>query len=81
MRGVQGHLDSVVNRVAAKAKSNLSSRRKSGEHYISVDRGDIDRFVTMKGRGSLALEVGHHHNRSGEFVEGARILRGALGEG
>lgn len=78
LAGVQRQMDSVTQSVEARAKANLNARRKTGEHSISTDRGEVDRFVIMKGRGSLALEVGHHHNRSGEFVEGAHILRNAL---
>lgn len=77
--GVRKAVGSVTDRVESRARADLASRRVTGEHTIDSDKSGVDHYVILRGPGALSLEVGHHNARSGEFVEGARILRNALG--
>src|SRR5690606_24121836 len=43
LAGVQRQMDSVTQSVGARAKANLNARRKTGEHSISTERGEVDR--------------------------------------
>lgn len=79
MRSTKDAVSDAGERVASKARANLASRRDRNRHSIETEQGIVDYYVHLVGPGALSLELGHHNNRSGEWVEGARILRDALG--
>lgn len=72
-------LGDAAHKILSKARARLERHRKSGAHRITQTKGRIDHFVNLVGPAAMSIEEGHHHARSGEWVEGLRILDGAIG--
>lgn len=76
--GVQGRLDRVAGELEGRAEARFAPHRRTGAHGFSVRRGKVDRLVCFEGPGAVAVEMGHINERTGGYVEGLAVLRGAL---
>jgi len=70
----QAALEAVQAERAARAEARLAQHRKTGTHRVTTSRGQVDRFVSLEGPAALSLDVGFHHARSGEWVEGIHAI-------
>jgi len=73
--GVIGSVEFYADTVRSRAESVLSAHREEGKHSIGMYEEDTDRIVTLDGPAAMSVEVGHHHHKSGEWVEGINTLR------
>jgi len=64
--------------ILAQARSILAGHRKTGEHKVTQTKGNVDHFVNLEGPAALSVEEGWHNERTGTFVRGLDILKGAL---
>ena len=71
-------LGDLTYEVFLDAKANLARHHKTGQHRVTQTKGRVDHYVNLEGPDALAVEVGHHHNKSYEWVEGIHVLTDAL---
>lgn len=64
--------------ILAKARSALAGHRKTGNHRVTQTKGNVDHFVNLEGDAPLSVEQGWHNARTGTFVRGLDILKGAI---
>lgn len=82
--GVQNELKKHAHGIAFLAEIILAPHRKTGSHHIEVQKirnvrfGHIDYFVSFVGPAAYAVETGHWHNFTGQWVEGLHVLELAL---
>lgn len=67
-------------RMSTKAHARLAPHHRTGQHLIWTYNGNVDRFVALVGPAAVAVESGHINKRTGGYVPGLAILRGALRE-
>lgn len=81
--GVRREVRSEAGDIASRARSRLSSHRRTGALHIETDQGKVDAKVSLVDGGTsvaaAAIEFGYTHPKSGRWVEGLNILRGAAG--
>ena len=78
--GVQLALVRQQLRMSTKAHARLAPHHRTGQHTIWTYSGKVDRYVALVGPAATAIESGHINKRTGEYVPGLAILRGALRE-
>jgi hypothetical protein len=66
--------DITFDKLTVPARARLAGHRKTGNHKITQTKGKVDHFVNLEGTAALAVEVGHHNIRDGEFVPGIHVL-------
>lgn len=78
--GVRRAVDDAAKRVGRRAEQNLASNRDTGNARIEVDTDGTDALVSLvdPNGNALAIEFGHHNNRSGRYVEGSYVLTTAV---
>lgn len=72
--------DITFDRLFQPAVRRLASHRDTGKHKITQTKGTVDHFVNLEGVAAMAIEVGHHNHRDGEFVPGIHVLGRSLFE-
>jgi hypothetical protein len=66
--------DITFEKLFQPASRRLASHRETGKHKITQTKGTVDHFVNLEGVAAMAVEVGHHNHRDGEFVPGIHVL-------
>lgn len=66
--------DITFEKLTVRARERLAEHRKTGEHRITQTKGGVDHFVNLEGPAAMAVEVGHHNVRTGEFTPGIHVL-------
>lgn len=72
--------DITFDRLTVPSRARLARHRKTGNHRITQTKGTVDHFVNLEGEAAMAVEVGHHNKRTGEFVPGIHVLGTTLFE-
>lgn len=86
-QAVQTALSEEAANGARRARARLMSHRESGDSFIEVEKGHIDRYVTLndeRGQGAaMSMEVGHYvKTKDGlKWVEGIHVLSNAFKRG
>lgn len=86
-REVQVALSEEAANGARRARARLSSHRDSGDSFIEVEKGHIDRYVVlndMRGQhAAMSIELGHYvKTKDGlKWVEGIHVLSRAFQRG
>lgn len=81
--GVQAELKGHAGIIANIGTALLAPHRKTGSHKFVVQRvkvryGRIDWFASFVGPAAAAVESGHWHNFTGQWVEGLHCLSQAM---
>lgn len=81
--GVQAELKAHATIIANIARALLAPHKKTGSHKVVIQRvkvkyGRIDWFASFMGPAAAAVENGHWHNFTGQWVEGLHILETAM---
>lgn len=84
---VKSSVHDKAEEVGGAAKSKLADHHKTGDHKVSVTRGEVDSFVNLSGTAPLSVEFGHWYrsepDESGmykiKYVKGLYIITGAAG--
>lgn len=71
---VEGILGDEAFAITVRARGILSAHRKTGQHRITQTKGGVDHYVNLEGSDALSVELGHHHNISGEWVDGIGVF-------
>lgn len=80
LQGVKMSTRTQAQGIGSRAESRLTAHRNEGESSISITYGVVDSFVNLEDPdNAMAIEFGHFHNYSGEYVQGLYILTGAAG--
>ncbi len=66
--------DIVFEKLTLPARERLAGHRKTGDHRITQTQGNVDHFVNLEGESAMAVEIGHHNVRTGEFTDGIHVL-------
>jgi hypothetical protein len=66
--------DITFEKITVPARTKLARHRKTGDHHITQTKGSVDHFVNLEGSAAMAVELGHHNIRNGEFVPGIHVL-------
>lgn len=75
----------AAERIGRSARRRLAQHRSEGHSRIEVNHtaprphGALDAEVVLVDRNALSIEFGHH-TKSGKFVPGLNIIRGAAAE-
>src|SRR5687767_4652986 len=72
--------DITFEQLTVKGRARLAAHKVTGQHKITQTQGSVDHFVNLEGPASLAIEVGHHNKRTGEFTRGIHVLGRTLFE-
>lgn len=82
--GVQAELKAHATIIANMARALLAPHSKTGSHKVVVQRlkdvefKRIDWFASLMGPAAYAVETGHVHNFTDEWVEGLHVLETAM---
>lgn len=77
LNGVTDAVHHTATQIGIQAEAKLELHRDTGRAEIVVSRGDVDSFVSLVDEAAAAIEFGHWHNKSGRWVDGLYIIRGA----
>lgn len=83
--GVKAAVRQEGNEIKYRAESMLAGHRNTGNARITVEYSDKDVVVSLEDPGSpdrnnaVAIEFGHFHNWTGEYIPGLYILSAAAG--
>lgn len=87
---VRRFVKNVADHVGRRAESRLATARANRKARfkgladndppvrIEVSQGDVDAYVTLVHPAARAIEFGHVNHLTGRWVEGLRIITGAI---
>lgn len=78
---VESILGDEAFQITTRARTTLAAHRKTGKHRITQTKGKVDHYVNLEGPDALSVELGHHHARTGEWVEGIGVFAEEWGKG
>lgn len=85
LAGVKGAVVAEAEEIKFRAETFLSMHRYEGNARIVLDVYDKDAEVSLEDPGSpfsnnaVAIEFGHFHNWTGEYIPGLYIITAAAG--
>jgi len=83
--GVKAAVYAEAKEIEYRAKAFLAEHRREGNSRIVLERSGIDALVSLEDPGdprfnnAVAIEFGHFHNFTGEYIPGLYILSAAAG--
>lgn len=80
MPGVIAAVAKAGESIADRARLRLETipKRRTGQSRIEIHHGKVDTYVSLVDPAALAIEFGHISNRTGKYLPGLYIIRGAV---
>ena len=83
--GVKASVLAEAKEIQFRAQTFLAQHRDEGNARITLEKHDTDALVSLEDPGdprfnnAVAIEFGHFHNYTGEYIPGLYIISAAAG--